>query len=154
MNLHEYQAKDLFHQFGLPVPRYLAADSKADVLKAMQSLGGSRWVLKAQVHAGGRGKAGGVKIVDSEKEAEGFADAMFGQRLVTKQTDSHGQPINQLLVEQVFGLISQAVIAMAFGASSEDLALTIFAHPTLAEALHEAALDVSKRAIHFGKAKK
>lgn len=100
MNLHEYQAKDLFGQFGLPVPKYLAADSKAGVLKAMQSLGGSRWVLKAQVHAGGRGKAGGVKIVDSDKEAEGFADAMLGQRLVTKQTDAHGQLINQLLIEQ------------------------------------------------------
>ena len=100
MNLHEFQAKDLFSQYGLPVPQYLVADSKAALLKAMQSLGGSRWVLKAQVHAGGRGKAGGVKIVDSEQQAAAFAKTMLGQRLVTKQTDAHGQLIKQLLVEQ------------------------------------------------------
>ena len=100
MNLHEYQAKDLFSQYGLPVPQYLVADSKAALLKAMQSLGGSRWVLKAQVHAGGRGKAGGVKIVDNDQQAAAFVKAMLGQRLVTKQTDAHGQLIKQLLVEQ------------------------------------------------------
>jgi succinyl-CoA synthetase beta subunit len=100
MNLHEFQAKDLFSQYGLPVPQYLVADSKAALLKAMQSLGGSRWVLKAQVHAGGRGKAGGVKIVDNDQQAAAFAKAMLGQRLVTKQTDAHGQLIKQLLVEQ------------------------------------------------------
>jgi len=100
MNLHEYQGKQLFAQYGLPVPEGIAADSPEAAAAAAEKLGGSRWVVKAQVHAGGRGKAGGVKLVDTVDEVKAFASSMIGTRLVTYQTDADGQPVNQILVER------------------------------------------------------
>src|SRR5579864_5899549 len=100
MNLHEYQAKQLLKQYGVPVPSgevVWDADSAADVASR---LGGSRWVVKAQVHAGGRGKAGGVKIVDNKTDLHQAVKALLGTRLVTYQTDARGQPVNQVLIEQ------------------------------------------------------
>jgi len=100
MNLHEYQAKGLFAEYGIPVPRYCVIDQASDTDKALKQLGGERWVVKAQVHAGGRGKAGGVKLSDDKKEVRAFVDSMLGSRLVTFQTDANGQPVNQILIEQ------------------------------------------------------
>lgn len=100
MNLHEYQGKQLFAQYGLPVPEGIAADSPEAAAAAAEKLGGERWVVKAQVHAGGRGKAGGVKLVDSVDEVKAFAQNLLGTRLVTYQTDADGQPVNQILVER------------------------------------------------------
>ena len=100
MNLHEYQAKGLFAEYGVPVPVNCVIDKAADTDKALQELGGSKWVLKAQVHAGGRGKAGGVKLTGDKKEARAFVETMLGTHLVTYQTDANGQPINQILIEQ------------------------------------------------------
>jgi succinyl-CoA synthetase beta subunit len=99
MNLHEYQGKQLFAQYGLPVSKGFACDTPEEVVAKMKEIGGSEWVVKAQVHAGGRGKAGGVKLVKSADEAAAFAKKWLGQRLVTYQTDADGQPVSKVLVE-------------------------------------------------------
>ena len=99
MNLHEYQGKALFADYGLPVSIGHAVDSAEAAIKAANDIGGERWVVKAQVHAGGRGKAGGVKLVDSPKAVGEFAAQWLGQRLVTYQTDAAGQPVSRILVE-------------------------------------------------------
>ncbi|MGB5098734.1 MAG: ADP-forming succinate--CoA ligase subunit beta [Porticoccaceae bacterium] len=99
MNLHEYQGKQLFAEYGLPVSKGVAASTPAEAAAATATIGGNRWVVKAQVHAGGRGKAGGVKLVESAQEARAFAEKWLGQRLVTYQTDANGQPVSRILVE-------------------------------------------------------
>jgi succinyl-CoA synthetase beta subunit len=100
MNLHEYQAKELFAQYGLPVSKGIAAKTVDEAILAADVLGGDRWVVKAQVHAGGRGKAGGVKLVTSKAEIEEFSKKWLGKRLVTYQTDDLGQPVSRILVEE------------------------------------------------------
>lgn len=100
MNLHEYQAKAVFRQYGLPVPNSKVATSAAEAEEAAKSLSTPKVVVKAQVHAGGRGKAGGVKLFDNPVEAGKFAGSLLGTNLVTFQTDANGQPINTILVEE------------------------------------------------------
>ena len=99
MNLHEYQGKQLFREYGLPVSTGYACDTVEEVLEAAKKIGGDMFVVKAQVHAGGRGKAGGVKLVKSEAEIREFCDAMIGTNLVTYQTDANGQPVSKILIE-------------------------------------------------------
>src|SRR5690554_3812967 len=99
MNLHEYQSKQLFSDYGLPVTLGLTGTTVDEVVDACKTLGSDCWVIKTQVHAGGRGKAGGVRMVHSLDEAAEFARRWLGERLVSFQTDSHGQPVNRLLVE-------------------------------------------------------
>ncbi len=99
MNLHEYQGKQLFAEYGLPVSQGIAAETVDEAVAAAGTIGGDRWVVKAQVHAGGRGKAGGVKLVDSAEDIRAFAQQWLGQRLVTYQTDAEGQPVSRILVE-------------------------------------------------------
>ena len=101
MNLHEYQAKQLFADYGIAAPRGEVADSPKAAKAAAGRVPGSRWVVKAQVHAGGRGKAGGVKLVDSPDAVAEVAEALLGTRLVTYQTAADGQPVNSVLVEEV-----------------------------------------------------
>lgn len=101
MNLHEYQAKQILAQYGLPVPEGEVAYNVEEALSAASHIGGSGWVVKAQVHAGGRGKAGGVKLVKSKDELAEAAKGMLGTRLVTYQTDAAGQPVNQVLIESL-----------------------------------------------------
>ncbi len=100
MNLHEYQSKQLFEKYGIPVSQGHPASSVSEARKAAQSLGGDRWVVKAQVHAGGRGKVGGVVLVDSLDQVETEAERLLGSMLVTKQTGEPGLPINMVLVEE------------------------------------------------------
>lgn len=99
MNLHEYQGKQLFAEYGLPVSKGIAAETVQEAVAAADLIGGDRWVVKAQVHAGGRGKAGGVKLVSSKSEIEDFARQWLGNNLVTYQTDANGQPVSRILVE-------------------------------------------------------
>lgn len=99
MNLHEYQAKRLFAEYGLPVSRGIAVDSGDEAVQAAKDIGGDRWVVKAQVHAGGRGKAGGVKLFSDFDEIKSFADGLIGTNLVTFQTDENGQPVSKIFVE-------------------------------------------------------
>ncbi|KRT54077.1 ADP-forming succinate--CoA ligase subunit beta [endosymbiont of Ridgeia piscesae] len=100
MNLHEYQAKKLFADYGIPVPEGKAVSSPSDARAAAQELGGEVWVVKAQAHTGGRGKAGGVTLAKSLDEVEAAAEAILGMTLVTKQTGPEGLPVNLVLVEQ------------------------------------------------------
>ena len=100
MNLHEYQSKALFRDFGLPVSQGKAVDTPGDAVEAAKELGGGKWVCKVQVHAGGRGKAGGVRLVDDLDGVRDFAAAWLGKRLVTAQTDAEGQPVAKIFVEE------------------------------------------------------
>ena len=100
MNLHEYQGKQLFRDYGLPVSQGFAVKSAKDAEEAAREIGGSKWVVKAQVHAGGRGKAGGVKLAESLEEIKDFSNYWLGKNLVTYQTDEHGQPVSSILVEE------------------------------------------------------
>jgi succinyl-CoA synthetase beta subunit len=99
MNLHEYQGKQLFKEYGLPVSEGIATDSPEEAAAAADKIGGSEWVVKCQVHAGGRGKAGGVKLVKTKEEIKAFAENWLGKNLVTFQTDENGQPVSKILVE-------------------------------------------------------
>ena len=100
MNLHEYQGKHLFREYGLAVSKGEIATNAAEALKVADNLGGNRWIVKAQVHAGGRGKAGGVRLVSSREELTQAVNDLIGTRLVTYQTDENGQPVNQVLIEE------------------------------------------------------
>ena len=99
MNLHEYQSKEVFTRYGIPVPRGRIASTPDEAVAAAEALGGSIWVVKAQVHAGGRGKAGGVKLARDSAAVRAAAAALLGQRLVTKQTGPEGLPIDKVYVE-------------------------------------------------------
>lgn len=99
MNLHEYQAKQLFAEYDLPVSKGYACDTPEEAVEAAKTIGGDMWVVKAQVHAGGRGKAGGVKLVKTHDEVADFAKQWLGKNLVTYQTDENGQPVAKILVE-------------------------------------------------------
>ena len=99
MNLHEYQGKQLFAEYGLPVSKGIAAQTPEEAVAAADVIGGDKWVVKAQVHAGGRGKAGGVKLVSTKAEIEEFSKKWLGNNLVTYQTDANGQPVSRILVE-------------------------------------------------------
>jgi succinyl-CoA synthetase beta subunit len=99
MNLHEYQSKELFARYDIPIPKGQVADSPDSAVAAAKALGGSLWVVKAQIHAGGRGKAGGVKVVKDLEAVGAAAEAMLGATLVTDQTGPHGLPVHQVYVE-------------------------------------------------------
>jgi len=99
MHIHEYQAKEIFKNFGISVPKSCLVLSSDEVEKACKSLGGERWVVKTQVHSGARGKAGGVKLVGTIEEAKEITNQLIGSRLVTNQTDSQGLPIEKILIE-------------------------------------------------------
>ena len=128
MNLHEYQAKNILRQFGVPVPASEVVWNPEDAVDAAGKLGGDRWVVKAQVHAGGRGKAGGVRLVASKDELTSAVKDLLGTRLVTFQTDENGQPINQVLIEEpsniakelyLGAVIDRATQRIVFMASTE-----------------------------------
>jgi len=107
MNLHEYQSKELFRSYGIPVPNGKAVFSASEAVEAAKSLKGDKYIVKAQVHAGGRGKAGGVKIVDSVEQAGEVAGSMLGTNLVTFQTDANGQPVNRILIEEICDIANE-----------------------------------------------
>ncbi|MFL2706159.1 MAG: ADP-forming succinate--CoA ligase subunit beta [Gammaproteobacteria bacterium] len=100
MNLHEFQAKDLFRDYGISVSKGVPIRELSEVRNAIKSLNGDKWVMKVQVHAGGRGKAGGVELVSSLEEAEAFVEKWLGKNLVTFQTDEKGQPVNIIYIEE------------------------------------------------------
>jgi succinyl-CoA synthetase beta subunit len=118
MNLHEYQAKKIFADYGLPVSKGFACDNPKDAADAAGKLGGDKWVVKAQVHAGGRGKAGGVKLVTSKAEIEEFARHWLGKRLVTYQTDKDGQPVTKILVEECTDIAQELYLGAVIDRSS------------------------------------
>ena len=121
MNLHEYQAKDLFREYGISVSKGIPVNSSKEIRKAINSLDGSSWVVKAQVHAGGRGKAGGVKLVNSVEEAELFAEKWLGKNLVTYQTDEKGQPVNTILIEECTDIADELYLGAVIDRDSQRL---------------------------------
>jgi succinyl-CoA synthetase beta subunit len=152
MHLHEYQAKQLFADYGVPVPRGRMVESVQDAGVAAKALGGKRWVVKAQVHAGGRGKAGGVQLVDSIDAVEKVADSLLGSRLQTRQTGTPGLPIQRLLIEGTVDierelylslLVDRArerVVVMASASGGMDIEEVAASDPAaiLTEAIHPA----------------
>ena len=123
MNLHEYQAKRLLADYAIPVPPGRPATSAAQARSAAEELGGLEWMVKAQVHAGGRGKAGGVKKAGSLDEVEALAGAMLGTRLVTRQTTAEGQPISTVLVESTSGIERELYLSMLVDRGRRQIAI-------------------------------
>ena len=121
MNLHEYQAKQLFAEYGLPVSTGYACDTPEEAAAAADKVGGERWVVKAQVHAGGRGKAGGVKLVSTKQEITDFAKQWLGKRLVTYQTDSKGQPVSKILVESCTDIADELYLGAVVDRASQRI---------------------------------
>ncbi len=121
MNLHEYQGKALFREYGLPVSSGVACDTADEVLAAAKQIGGDMWVVKAQVHAGGRGKAGGVKLVKTEAEIREFCDRLIGTRLVTYQTDAHGQPVSKILIESCTDIANELYLGAVVDRSTRRI---------------------------------
>ena len=121
MNLHEYQAKGLFREYGILVSKGIPVNNCNAIEEAINSLEGNRWVVKAQVHAGGRGKAGGVELVDTIQEAEAFAEKWLGNNLVTYQTDERGQPVNTILIEECIDIAEELYLGAVIDRSSQRL---------------------------------
>ncbi|ART81550.1 succinate--CoA ligase subunit beta [Oceanisphaera profunda] len=150
MNLHEYQAKKLFADYGLPVSEGYACDTPQEAVDAADKLGGSMWVVKCQVHAGGRGKAGGVKLAKTKEEIKEFAQHWLGQHLVTYQTDAKGQPVSKILVEACSSIAKELYLGavvdrstrrVVFMASTEGgVEIETVAKET-PELIHKAAID-------------
>jgi len=121
MNIHEFQSKQLFMQYGIPVPDGKPADNAEHAVDVIKQLGGDGWVVKAQVHAGGRGKAGGVKLAKNSDEAAGYTEDMIGRRLITQQTDAAGLPVNQVLIERTYPIARELYLSLLIDRSSERL---------------------------------
>ncbi len=123
MNLHEYQAKQLFADFGIPVPAGRPAHSVQEALAGAAELGGDNWIVKAQVHAGGRGKAGGVKFAKSRGELESITAEMLGKQLITKQSAPTGQPVNCVLVAEPCDIEREIYLAMILDRANRRIAV-------------------------------
>ena len=123
MKIHEYQGKELFRKYGIAVPRGIPAFSVGDAVKAAEQLGGPVWVVKAQIHAGGRGKGGGVKLARSLDEVRTLADKMLGMQLVTHQTGPSGQPVHRLLIEEGADIRKELYAAMVVDRASQRVVL-------------------------------
>ena len=121
MNVHEYQAKQLFRQHGLPVPNGYTCSSASESEAAVAQLGDGPWIIKCQVHAGGRGKAGGVKLIHTAHEAGAFAQQWLGQRLVTHQTDATGLPVHQVLVEDATAIADELYLGITIDRESQRI---------------------------------
>ena len=123
MNLHEFQAKALLRDYGVSTPHGEAVDSVAQAKAAAQRLGGESWVVKAQVHAGGRGKAGGVKKVGTLNEVESFAQGLLGSTLVTVQTGKQGKPVHQLLIESPVTILRELYLSVLVDRETERVVM-------------------------------
>ena len=121
MNLHEYQGKALFAEYNIPVSKGKIISKAEDVTKACNEIGGSKWVIKAQVHAGGRGKAGGVELISDPNEGIEFANKWLGKHLVTYQTDKDGQPVNSILIEECTEIAKELYLSAVVDRESQKI---------------------------------
>ncbi len=152
MKIHEYQGKEILRKFGVPVPQGIPAFSVEEAMQAAEKLGGSVWVVKALIHAGGRGKGGGVKVAKSLDEVRTYATNILGMQLVTHQTSAQGQKVNRLLIEEgadikkelyvglVTDRVTQTVCVMASSEGGMDIEEVAEKHP---EMLHKTFVDPS-----------
>ena len=123
MNLHEYQGKEIFAKYDLPVSKGKVVRSVSEVKQACNEIGGNRWVAKAQVHAGGRGKSGGVALCDTVEEVSDFAKRWIGQKLITYQTDKNGQLVNCILIEECTDIADELYYSAVVDRSSREVAI-------------------------------
>jgi len=121
LNLHEHQAKTLFKSYGLPTSNFFVAEKYEQAKELASKLNVSKWVVKAQVHAGGRGKAGGVEIVDNLDDVEAFAKKWLGKNLITYQTDKEGQPVSSVLIEECTEILSELYLGVVIDRSSKSI---------------------------------
>jgi len=150
MKIHEYQGKEILRQFGVTVPRGIPCNTVEDAVKAAETLGGPVWVVKAQIHAGGRGKGGGVKVAKSLDQVREYANQILGMQLITHQTGPEGQKVRRLLIEEgadirkelyvsmVTDRVSQRVVLMASSEGGMDIEEVADKHPEL---IHKVAID-------------
>ncbi|HRZ02045.1 MAG TPA: ADP-forming succinate--CoA ligase subunit beta [Burkholderiaceae bacterium] len=139
MKIHEYQGKELLRQFGVPVPRGVAAFNIDEAMKAAESLGGPVWVVKAQIHAGGRGKGGGVKLARSMDEVRARSSEILGMQLVTHQTGAAGQKVRRLLIEEGADIKKELYVGMVVDRATQKVALM---------ASSEGGMDIEEVAAH------
>ena len=125
MKIHEYQAKEILRQFGVPVPRGIAAFTVQEAVEAAQKLGGSVWVVKAQIHAGGRGKGGGVKLARSIDEVKQLAGEILGMQLITHQTGPEGQKVRRLLIEEGAAIAKEYYVSAVTDRASQRVAMIV-----------------------------
>src|SRR2546430_8187765 len=123
MKIHEYQGKEIFRRFGIPTPRGIPAFSVDEAVKAAETLDGGVWVVKAQIHAGGRGKGGGVKLAKSVDEVRELAGKILGMQLVTHQTGPAGQKVRRLLIEEGADIRKELYVGMVVDRVSQRVTL-------------------------------
>ncbi|MDQ2987958.1 MAG: ADP-forming succinate--CoA ligase subunit beta, partial [Pseudomonadota bacterium] len=150
MKIHEYQGKEILRKFGVTVPRGIPCMSVEEAVKAAETLGGPVWVVKAQIHAGGRGKGGGVKVAKSLEQVKEYAEQIMGMQLITHQTSPEGQKVRRLLIEEgadikqelyvslVTDRVSQRVVLMASSEGGMDIEEVAHSNP---EKIHHIAID-------------
>ncbi|WP_020204404.1 ADP-forming succinate--CoA ligase subunit beta [Cupriavidus sp. WS] len=139
MNIHEYQGKEILRKYNVPVPRGIPAFSVEEALKAAEQLGGPVWVVKAQIHAGGRGKGGGVKVAKSIDEVKTYATNILGMTLVTHQTGPEGKKVNRLLIEEGADIKKELYVSLVVDRVSQKVALM---------ASSEGGMDIEEVAAH------
>jgi len=139
MKIHEYQGKEILRQFGVPTPRGVACFSVDEAVSAAQKLGGNVWVVKAQIHAGGRGKGGGVKVAKSPEQVREYANQILGMQLVTHQTGPEGQKVRRLLIEEGAQIVKEYYVGMVVDRSTQRVALM---------ASSEGGMDIEEVAAH------
>ncbi len=139
MNIHEYQGKEILRKYNVPVPRGIPAFSVEEALKAAEQLGGPVWVVKAQIHAGGRGKGGGVKVAKSIEDVKTYATNILGMQLVTHQTGPEGKKVNRLLIEEGADIKKELYVSLVVDRVSQKVALM---------ASSEGGMDIEEVAAH------
>src|SRR6478609_590564 len=139
MNVHEYQGKEIFRKFGVPTPRGIPAFTADEAVKAAQTLGGKVWVVKAQIHAGGRGKGGGVKVAKSIDEVRDYAKKLLGMTLVTHQTGPAGKLVKRLYIEEGADIKKELYAAMVVDRVTQQVTLM---------ASSEGGMDIEEVAHH------
>jgi succinyl-CoA synthetase beta subunit len=148
MHIHEYQAKGLFKQFNIQIPDAILVNTVADASKTCDKLGGNIWVVKAQVHAGGRGKGGGVILCRSTQAVENACNKLFGTRLITPQTDDKGLPINQLLIESGQNIERELYLGLLVDRQTQKI--TILASTEGGMDIEKIASETPDKIIKFG----
>src|SRR6201997_4010403 len=125
MNIHEYQAKAVLKEFGVPVPKGIPAFTASEAVQAAEQLGGPVWVVKAQIHAGGRGKAGGVKVVKSIDDVKKEAARLLGSTLVPHQTGPHGKQVTRLYIEDGSAIDKEFYLSMLVDRGKSRVAVVV-----------------------------
>jgi len=123
LNIHEYQTKELLRGYGVPVPEGRVAHNVDNAVTIAEDLGGERWVVKAQIHAGGRGKGGGVKVASSLDDVKQFTDEMIGSKLVTPQTGDEGRMVQRVLVEQACNINKEYYLGMVIDRATQRITM-------------------------------